>query len=369
MAESLFQRDAGMVQVVAGRTRSGECTFSVLVKRSYRIVHGRAAVRSERDAPLRLIDQYYDGGDPEWSVVEHEYDMAPAKAATDVVVIGRAHAPEGQPVQAMSVGVRVGTQQKVLRVTGDRRCIWRADEVPLFSEPAPFVEMEIRYDRAYGGRDTVSDPNLPFYYPRNDMGRGVALRNLREVIDGLALPNIEGPDDLLTPERVVVDDPLRWPEQPLPQGFGWRQRTWYPRSALLGSLPAFLQPGTVTAEERMKVLPANHVALARRMRLPPFEAQFLNGASLGLVIPTLKDDETICLRGLAQAGALDFQLPGETPRIGLDTGAGAQPLETRLHTVSIRPDDLALDMVWAGVMTFGPASRLAAMRTLEAHVQ
>ncbi|MEO7242695.1 MAG: DUF2169 domain-containing protein [Variovorax sp.] len=363
------QASPGAVEVIPGRTRAGECLFSVLVKRSYRIVQGHAAQRSERDAPLRLTDQYYDNGDPEWSVVEHESEVAPFKSATDLVIIGKAHAPRGMAVESMAVGVRIGAQQKVLQVTGDRSCQWRADMAPVFSDPEPFLEMEIRYDRAYGGRDQKSDPNLPFFYPRNDMGRGVALRNVREAVEGLALPNIEAPDDLLTPERVVIDDPLRWPSQPLPQGLGWRQRTWYPRSALIGSLPAFLQPGTVTAEEAMKLLPANHVALSRQMRLPPFEAQFHNGASFGLLLPTLKPDESISLRGLTQGGALDFQLPGETPRIALDTGTGDHELESRIHTVSIRPDDLELDIVWGGTMTFGPYSKLSTLRRLQPHVQ
>jgi hypothetical protein len=359
----------GEVKIVPGRTRAGECLFSVLVKRSYRIAHGEAAQRSGRDAPLRLIDHYYDDGDPEWSVVEHENEMAPIKTATDVVIVGKAHAPHGEPVESMAVGVRVGAQQKVLRVTGDRQCHWRAEGAPDFSDPAPFLEMEIRYDRAYGGRDEKSDPDLPFFYPRNDVGRGVALRNVREVVEGLALPNIEAPDDLLTPERVIIEDPYRWPDQPIPQGFGWRQRTWYPRSALIGSLPAFLQPGTVTAEEGMKLLPRNHVALARQMRLPPFEAQFHNGASLGLLFPELKHDELICLRGLTHDGKLDFQLPGETPRIALDTGNGDQLLEPRMHTVSIRPDDLEIDIVWGGTLTFGPYAKLATLRRLQANVQ
>jgi hypothetical protein len=369
MDNTLLNQTPGAVQIVPGRTRAGECLFSVLVKRSYRIVHGHAAQRSDRDAPLRLIDQYYDNGDPEWSVVEHEYEVAPFKSATDVVIIGKAHAPNSEPARAMVVGARVGAHRKVLRVTGDRQCHWRADAAPVFSDPEPFLEMEIRYDRAYGGRDEKSDPDLPFYYPRNDMGRGVALRNVREVVEGLALPNIEAPDDLLTPERVVIDDPNRWPSQPLPQGLGWRQRTWYPRSALLGSLPAFLQPGTVTAEESMKLLPANHVTLARQMRLPPFEAQFHNGASFGLVLPALKPDEAISLRGLTTGGALDFRLPGDTPRIALDTGAGSQVLETRMHTVTIRPEDLELDIIWGGMLTFGPYSKLSTLRRLEADVQ
>lgn len=369
MAKPLLNQSTGLVKIIPCRTRMGECMFSVLVKRSYRIVHGRAAQRNEHDAPLRLIDQYYDNGDPEWSVVEHENDYAPFKPATDVVVIGKAHAHNGQPTESMAVGVRVGEQKKVLQITGDRRCHWRADAVPVFSDPQPFLEMEIRYDRAYGGRDVKSDPNLPFFYPRNDMGRGVALRNVREVVDGLALPNIEGQDDMLTPERVVIDDPARWVSQPLPQGFGWRQRTWYPRSALIGSLPPFLQPGTVTAEESMKLLPANHVALARQMRLPPFEAQFHNGASFGLSLPTLKHDEAISLRGLTPDGTLDFNLPGETPHIALDIGAGNQALDSKIYTVSIRPDDLELDIVWGGTLNFGPYSKLSSLRCLQAHVQ
>lgn len=358
----------GAVQIVPARSRGGEAVFSVLVKRSYAFAHGHAAARLDADAPLRLVDRYYDDGDPEWSVVEHENDMAPLKAATDVVVVGRAHAPGGEPAQSMVAGVRVGAHKKLVRVTGDRRCHWRDGLPPTFSDPEPFVDMEIRYDRAYGGRDEVSDPALPFFYPRNDMGRGVALRNVREAVQDLALPNIEDPDDPLTPERVVIDDPRRWPEQPLPQGLGWRQRTWYPRSALLGALPAFLDAGRVTPEERMRLLPADHVALAKQQRLAPLDAHFANGASLGLVIAGLRGDEAVGLRGLSALGPLDFTLPGDTPRIALDLGQGAQPLEPALHTVSIRPDELRLDLVWGGSLVLGPYARLASVRRLEACV-
>ena len=80
-------------------------------------------------------------------------------------------------------------------------------------------------------------------YPRNFMGTGVVLRNVKEAVEGLPLPNIEDPQDLLTPERLFIEEPDRWHLQPLPQGFGWRQRTWYPRAALLGAYPPFLDPG------------------------------------------------------------------------------------------------------------------------------
>lgn len=358
----------GSVAIVPGRARNGDTFFSVLARRSYTIVPGAPARRREADEPLRLVDQYYDQGDPEWSVVEFESDMAPRKWATDVVVVGKAHAPQGAPVQQMMVGIRIGTLTKLLSVTGDRSCHWRKGRPPQVSEPLPFAEMPIRYDRAYGGRDVKSDPALPFFYPRNDMGKGVALKNVKESVQDLPLPNIEDPADLLTPERVVIDDPRRWHEQPLPQGLGWRQRTWYPRSALLGAWPPFLEAGTVTAEERLHLLPPDHVALARQMRLPPYDDVFANGASIGLVLSDVTGSETVGLRGLTADGALDFELPGERPVISIDLGHGEQELSPALHTVCIRPDERQLDLVWRGSVDFGPASRLAGLSRLEAWV-
>jgi hypothetical protein len=186
----------------------------------------------------------------------------------------------------------------------------------------------------------------------------------------LALPNIEDPQDLLTPERIFIEEPDRWPLQPLPQGFGWRQRTWYPRAALLGTYPPFLDPGTVTAEERMGLVPANHVALAKQSRLRPMEAQFANGASFGLIFGSLKGDEPVVLGRLTPDGVLKFALPGDSPAISLDFGKGAEALEVQLHTVSIRPDDLEVDMIWRGARTYPGYSWLAKnMTRLHAEVQ
>lgn len=359
----------GVFQIVPGRNGHGEHVFTVLVKRSYRIRHERVAERAERDAAFRLTDSYWDQGDPEWSTVQHEGELAPFKPMTDVVVVGQAHAPGEQPVQQMSVGVAVGDQLKLLLVTGDRQCRHREGEAPLFTEPQPFTEMEMRYDRAYGGTDELSDPDIPFHYPRNDKGRGVALRNLKEVVDGLALPNIEDPEDLLTPERVVIEDPLRWHLQPVPQGLGWRQRTWYPRCALLGSYPAFLEPGMVTAEERSGVLPPDHVALARANRLPTFEAHFNNGASLGLMLKDVAPGEHIHLLNLAPGGGpLHFRLPDDMPAVALDLGRGLRPLAPTLQTISIRPDDAAMDLIWQAAQTYPGYHWLPQMKRLHAEV-
>ena len=358
----------GVFQIVPGRDDVGGHVFSVIVKRTYRFTADGATARCESDQPLRLIDEYWDGGDPEWSTVQHESELAPYKAVTDVVVIGSAHAPGGVPTERMMVGVRVGGVEKLLVVTGDRRCVYRDGAPPAFTDPTPFSTMEIRYDRAYGGQDEQSIAEIPFSYPRNPMGKGVALRNVREAVDGLALPNVEDPQDLLTPERLLIHEPERWHLQPLPQGLGWRQRAWYPRSALLGSYPPFLDVGTVTAEEAMGMLPSDHVALAKQSRLKPFVAHFNNGASFGLMFPDLRGDEPVALGGLSVDGLLQFRLPGETPDVLLDIGLGPQQPAPRLHTVSIRPDDREVDLVWRASVPYEGYDWLPQMTRLHAEV-
>jgi hypothetical protein len=359
----------GVVEIVPGMNPRDEYIFSVIVKRTYRIVPDGPAERADVDQPLRRIDHYYDDGDPEWSTVQYESELVPYKAATDVVVIGKAYAPRGVATERTTVGVQVGERRKTLTVTGNRHCHFRDGAAPVFSDPEPFTEMEIRYDRAYGGRDEKSLPDVPFLYPRNFMGAGVVLRNVKEAVEGLPLPNIEDPQDLLTPERLFIGEPDRWHFQPLPQGFGWRQRTWYPRCSLLGAYPAFLDPGTVTAEERMGLLPKNHVALAKQSRLRPLDAQFANGASFGMIFVKLKGDEPVVLGRLTPDGVLKFSLPGDTPSIGLDLGEGVQPLEPRLHTVSIRPEDQELDLIWRGAQTYEGYSWLPKMTRLQAEVR
>ena len=224
------------------------------------------------------------------------------------------------------------------------------------------------YERAYGGKDELSVTEIPFFYPRNFMGKGVALRNLKEVVEGLPLPNLEDPADLLTPERVILEDPARWAGQPLPQGFGWFPRTWYPRSAYVGAFPPFVDVETVTREEQLGLLPRNHVALAKQFKLPGMDVRFHNGASIGLRMDRLKGNERITLRGLTPDGLLDFSLPGETPAVSLDIGQGARQLEMKLDTVAVRPDDMEADLLWRAGLPYPGFSWIPRMTKLEAVV-
>ena len=352
-----------------GMGEEQQTVFSVLVKRSYDIVDGQPLFQREQADLFRTQDEYHDFGDPEVCTVLHEDELAPYKPATDVVVIARAHAPEGKPVAEMNVGVEVAGRRKLLRVTGDRITEYRPGALPSISDPVPFTTMPIRYERAYGGKDLRSRPDAPFYYPRNPLGRGAALYNIREAVEGLRLPNIEDPDDLLTPERIVLEDERNWNNQPLPQGFGWFQKTWYPRCSFVGAAPSYVASDEIMREEELDLVPSGQIALARGFRLPSFDVRFNNGASLGLAVRSLAPGALIRLARLTPEGLLSFTLPGDWPAIMLDIGLGENSLPVALHTVSVQVEQRRVDLIWRGAHPYPGYDWLPEMRQLRAEVQ
>ena len=196
----------------------------------------------------------------------------------------------------------------------------------------------------------------------------MAVRNLRDVVDGLQLPNVEDPQDPLTPDRILLGQPDRWNDQPLPHGFGWFQRTWYPRCSFVGAVPGLIDPDTVMQEERLGLVPKGQIALARRFQLPSFDARFNNGASLGLALPYLQGGEEVRLNGLSPDGPLHFALPTGRPRIMLDIGLGENELAAVVHTVCVRMGQGQVDVVWRGAHVYPGVHWLPEMRRMVAEV-
>jgi len=339
--------------IAPGMDDEGQPVFSVLVKRSYDLASGAPLIRAESDRPLQKIDAYWEMGDAQTSTVQYESELSPFKTLTDLVFIGKVMAPGGVPVVTLDAGIQIeGVASKVIRAVGDRHCLYRAGMSPQFTDPKPFAEIDLRYDFAYGGKDSLSDPAQPFHYPRNAMGRGIAVKNIKSLIHEMPLPNFEDPLDLLTPDRLLLEEPENWARQPMPQGLGYYQRTWYPRSFFAGSLPPHILTGTVTREEHLGYVQKNHVALARGMKTPSFHPRFLQGASPGLSLPRLQGTETVKLRGLMAESLLSFDLPGDAPHIRLDLGEGGRDLEAKLDTVCIRGEDRQVDMLWRGSLSY-----------------
>src|SRR4030042_2644582 len=348
------QKDRKIQKIVLpGQSPEGQYILSVLVKRSYGIFPGKQCVRAEIDQKLIPGDVHYN--DPINSSVKYETDFIPFKLATDVVLNGTAYAPDGKPVETLSVSLRVGSFYKKLLIIGDRICHYRDKGDPLFTDPHPFTSMEIRYERAYGGVDIYSDPDTPCAYARNHLGKGFVVKNNKKTVDNLPLPNIEDPKNLLTPEKLCVGHFMYWERQPMPQGLGWFSKFWQPRASLAGVLPADRQVEQELRNAYAQAIPPKQREQYEETKLPDMDFRFFNGASQELVLPFLNGNEEVHLTNLVPNGELSFQLPGERPVIGLDIGMGLQAPEVVLHTVMIRMEEGQVDLVWRGAVPYpGP---------------
>jgi hypothetical protein len=198
------------------RDRRGAEVFLVVMKATFDILSdGTTKPAAEQPEPLRLAEYHGESGK---SSIRHELDFVLTKRTTDVLVVGHAHAPHGNAVPQLEVGLQVGSLRKVLRVFGDRR--WD-DGAP--TRPIPFVVMPLVYERAFGGVDQHSPTPEKDWDWRNPVGCGYAIRSAH--LADAPVPNIEAP------ER-----PIRaWNDRPEPAGFGPIASHWQPRAALAGT--------------------------------------------------------------------------------------------------------------------------------------
>src|SRR5690606_27523707 len=177
----------------------------------------------------------------------------------------------------------------------------------------------------------------PGAYPRNPVGLGWVVHADRRRLDGLRLPNFETPEQRLTPDRLVLGSPDRWPWAPEPAGFGWIGQTWFPRSTLLGLEPAFA------------LLP-DHLRQGW-LELPPEfvggpDPRFYSGASSGMRRVDLRGDELVELHGFRHEGSVITALPDDQPSVAIMLRRRPLGVVTRLHTIELFPDRELATLLW-----------------------
>jgi hypothetical protein len=298
-----------------------------VVKATFSIGRDGRCVRVEEQIPLNIGGEYW-GKDPETSSFKYEPEVAFAKPATDVVLVGHACAPR-PGTKEMRVALNVGPIAKEATVRGDR--VWsKSLGMVSMTNPLPFEKIPLVYERAFGGWDRSHlDPTKHTYEARNPVGTGFVGAGGFE--KELHVPNIE---DSRTPIRSLTD-------RPAPAGFGFVSPHWQPRAALAGTYDDAWQKG------RSPLLPKD------------FDRRHLNAASAGLVMPKyMRGDEPISAVGVTPEGTLTFSLPGLPPptvRVSLVDGEDKE-LVLDLDTVIIEPDDRRVVLLWRGnlVLRTGP---------------
>lgn len=349
--------------VLPGQTPEGQHILSILHKRTYHIVPGKRCIRADADKKLIPGDVHH--GDPMNSTVKFESDFIPFKLASDVVLIGKAYAPRGQAVVKLTASLTVGQRRKDLQVIGDRICHYNPGREPSITDPQPFQTMELRYERAYGGVDVYSSRRSQCAYPRNHLGCGFVVSNTKETVENLRLPNIEDPQNLLTPARICASELQNWESQPIPQSFGWVHKTWQPRASFAGVMPAERALHNELRKIYSALIPPAQRDLYEQTKLQDMDFRFFNGASPGLVFPFLRGDETIRTVNVCPESECWFSLPGDRPRLGLDIGSGLQEPEVVLHTVTLHMEERQVDLVWRAAVPFPGPDWLPEMKKME----
>ena len=357
---------ADRYSLLPGQSPEGGFILSVLVKRTYDFFPDRQCERAEKDDPLFSGDVYHD--DPANSSVKYESDFVPYKTATDIVLIGVAHAPGAKPAEQFETHLIVGSHCKTVLVFGDRFCRYESDTKRTFTNPVPVESVEMVYERAFGGIDILSDERVRFPYPRNPLGTGFVVDTGRKAVDGLRLPNFEDPENRLTPENICVGDYKNWEKLPVPAGFGWVPRHWEPRASRGGVMPADRKFERGLRNAYATVLSREHREKYLGHPLPSVDFGFFNGASQGLAVAYLSGEEPVTLVNLTREGKISFGLPGQRPAIGIDIGNGLQEPEAVLHTVAIRAEDRQADLVWRGAIPYPGPDWLPKMKKMDVRI-
>lgn len=295
-------------------------------------------------------------------------DYWPAKKFTDVAVLGSAFAPSSQPVAQMTTAVEIGDRSKQVLVIGDRFVEWSRDGQPRLGKTQPFTSMPMGIDRAYGGCDfrvpfdktdprsmgVTLDCDFPGLYPRNPWGTGYLV--MPEPIEGMRLPNLEDPNDLLTDDRIITSDPAQWYLQPMPSYLDWMPVNCFPRNLFLAieCEPWFPSPD----DERLKEVERGYLPSGYRQHLKnqnfgnPPHRRFRQEASHGLMFAKELFGTDVLVTGMhPKHTSLAFQLPEIAPQVEMKIENKRQHLQPHLTSVAIYPDQEYVTMTYTVSMS------------------
>ncbi|WP_438002368.1 DUF2169 domain-containing protein [Sorangium sp. So ce185] len=177
--------------------------FTFACKATFTLRPGQSPLAPEQE-PFHPVDRHWSD-DPARSLFAPT-DLVPIRPRADVVLVGEAYAPSGQPVRSVVARLLVVDIDKAVEVHGPR---WFTQEGVL-QEGSPFSRMPLLWERAAGGPDT-SNPLGISAEQRDSRGRR-------------ALPNLQPPGMLVA-----------YPEDSIePIGFGPISPAWPTRRQRLG---------------------------------------------------------------------------------------------------------------------------------------
>ena len=306
-----------------GFERDGREMLIVVIKQTYMLpLSGELPISAPEQMPLVEADRF--SGEPGLSAPSFETDYAHRKGACDVVLLGSAYAPEGEPIDDIPVGLRVGAMLKEFRVVGNRA--WYKGRFGIAATQAQlFNVMPLSYDVAFGGTDRTYEAQgqVDTYLP-NPVGRGY-WRNL-EQIDSQPLPNTEELNR-------IIDDPTG---DFRPMAFSPIGRNWSPRLGFAGTYDQQWM------ENEAPFWPQD------------FDYRYFQSVPADQFIPYPQGGEQVTLRNLTLDGYREFQLPRQQQSITFIQHQGRDiTLRANVDTLVLEPDKSRFTLTWRANLPLG----------------
>ncbi|MFP2929494.1 DUF2169 domain-containing protein [Pyxidicoccus sp. 3LG] len=294
----------------------GRPVLVLMVKATYALRQDRLQLADEQ-LPVNVAGEAW--GEPSESSYRYEPECAFFKPATDVALIGHAHAPNKGATEVL-VALQVGPLKKAVHVVGERAWFRSMGRVSM-TKPLCFEKLPLTWERAFGGWDRT-DPAKPTFEPRNPVGVGFRA-SPRHFEEGQKLPNLEDPSE-----------PLReFGQKVTPVGVGFTSPHWQPRANYAGTYDEAWN------QRRKPLLPKD------------FDRRFFNAAAPGLIAPGyLKGDEPVIIVGASPQGRLGFALPGQPPpAVTVRLGGPVTP-DMHLDTVILDLERSQVLLLWRGLV-------------------
>lgn len=361
---------------------TGRPALALLAKRAYRLA-GAALSPDREERPLLEERVTAPSGNPgALDRLVHESDLfAAARPLCDILVHGSVRPARG-PVKTLDTGVQVGSFRKVVRVWGNRTMTVDGQGRLRFSEPEPFSSMPLSWDNAYGGRDEHAEARLfpprkarfgkppeedsrgIIGYPRNPSGRGFFLDLERDRLEGGRAPNLEDPEDPVTPDRLLARGPLDWLDRPAAACYAPLDVLTFPRAVFFAA-PAFDPPSRPVREVALGALGEEDLA-GRDLLRPKLDLRAAQCASPGLSVPITSRIRMSLWNLWPGREMVEVDLPPEVPQLVLEPpGCPPVELEPVLKTVLFDLEEERVVLVWSGSMEVAapyPGHMCASMR-------
>jgi hypothetical protein len=156
------------------------------------------------------------------------------------------------------------------------------------------------------------------------------------------MPNLEDPEDLLTPERLTVGSPELWHKQPLPWCFEWTDGIMFPRSLYLDRDAWYpCRDARLLQEIRRGLIPA--AVLQSASELP---SEFYQEASFGMVFRAPLAGQPVTLTGMhPEEPVLRFAVPAD-PTVEFNVEGSRTRVQPVLTNVVIEPAKKKLSVTY-----------------------